>query len=370
MHTPSNRPWFTIAATLTLCALTVATPGRASEPTSPTTLTRIAFGSCAKQDKSQPIWDTIVGQRPQLFLFIGDNIYADTEDPAVMRTKYAKLEKVPGFQRLREQCPVLATWDDHDFGVNDGGVEYPMKAEAQRQFNDFFRVPAASPRRKRHGVYGSQVFGPAGKRVQIILLDTRYFRSPLRTGSLSRIERVQRRVGKYVPHDDTSMTLLGEAQWKWLADQLRKPADVRIIASSIQFASGEHGWETWGNFPHERDRFVRLITETGASGIVMISGDRHLGALARYATADTPYPLYDLTSSGLNCGGGGHADEPNRYAVGPIFQGDNFGMIHIDWTLPTPRIRLSIRDMSGKPAINTTVSLDDLRAKRPAKVGQ
>jgi len=145
-------------------------------------LSRIAFGSCARQDKPQPIWDAVVETKPQRFLFLGDNIYADTEDMDVMRAKYALLAKQPGFQKLKGTCPILATWDDHDYGANDAGAAYPKKQEAQQVFLDFFEVPKNDPRRMQEGVYNAHVFGPAGKRVQVILLDGRYFRSPLKKG--------------------------------------------------------------------------------------------------------------------------------------------------------------------------------------------
>ena len=97
-----------------------------------------------------------------------------------MRAKYARLAAMPGYQAAQVACPILATWDDHDYGVDDGGGEYPKKVESQQVFLDFFGDPEDSPRRKRQGVYDAEVFGPPGKRVQVILLDTRYFRSPLK----------------------------------------------------------------------------------------------------------------------------------------------------------------------------------------------
>jgi len=69
---------------------------------------RIAFGSCARQDKPQPIWDAVLASEPDLFVFLGDNIYGDTRDPTVLRAKYAQLAAQPGFKRLRERVPVLA----------------------------------------------------------------------------------------------------------------------------------------------------------------------------------------------------------------------------------------------------------------------
>src|SRR3954447_19771 len=95
-------------------------------------LTRIAFGSCARQDKPQPIWEAIVAAKPQLFLSLGDNIYGDTQDMAVMKKKYDQVAAIPVFQKLKQTCPILAAWDDHDYGVNDGGAEYPKKDESQQ----------------------------------------------------------------------------------------------------------------------------------------------------------------------------------------------------------------------------------------------
>ena len=150
-------------------------------------LHRIAFGSCATQARPQPIWDAVVATRPELTFLLGDNIYADTLDMNVMRAKYAKLAAMPGFQLLRKTCPIFATWDDHDLGANDAGGEYPKKDESQKIFLDFFGDPADSPRRHRPGVYDAKVFGPEGKRVQVIMLDTRYFRSPLKRKDRARV---------------------------------------------------------------------------------------------------------------------------------------------------------------------------------------
>ena len=195
--------------------------------------TVIAFGACAHENRPQPIWDAVVAADPDLFIFAGDNIYADTNDMEVMRAKYAKLAAQPGYQELLKTCPVLAVWDDHDFGVNDGGKNYSKKKESARICLDFFGVPKDDPRRTREGIYGSQIIGEEGQRVQIILLDTRYFRDDLE--KYKSVEAKPKNiVGWYKPTTDTSRTLLGEDQWKWLEGELKKPADVRVIVSSIQ----------------------------------------------------------------------------------------------------------------------------------------
>lgn len=89
------------------------------------TLSRIALGSCAKQNLPQPIWEPILASKPNLFVFLGDNIYGDSKDMDVIRRKYAQLAAKPGYQKLRASVPILATWDDHDYGADDAGNEYP-----------------------------------------------------------------------------------------------------------------------------------------------------------------------------------------------------------------------------------------------------
>jgi alkaline phosphatase D len=315
-------------------------------------LARIAFGSCATQEKPQPIWDAVLAARPQLLLLLGDNIYADTEDMDVMRRKYAKLAAVPGFQAIRKACPILATWDDHDLGANDAGGDYPRKDESQKVFLDFFGDAADSPRRHRPGVYDARVFGPEGKRVQVILLDTRYFRSRLKRDVRALISR-----GPYVASPDADATILGEDQWRWLAEQLNVPAEIRIIASSIQVVAEDHGWEKWMNFPRERERLFALIRHAGVEGVILLSGDRHLAELSMM-DAGVGYPIYDLTSSGLNQAARAWRPlEENRHRVATMNWGDNFGLVAIDWDRTDPLISLQVRDVEGDIRIQQKIDL-------------
>jgi len=325
--------------------------------TSAEPLTRIAFGSCARQNQPQPIWHSIVKYKPQLFLFIGDNIYGDTEDMAVMKAKYRQLAEKPGFAKLRRNCRLLAVWDDHDYGENDAGREYLKKRESQQVFCDFFGVPDDSPLRKRPGIYDSHVFGPKGKRVQVILLDTRYFRTPLRKRPGGKTGKL----GPYLPHKEEGGTILGPAQWKWLQAQLKKPAELRIIASSIQVVAWQHGWETWGNLPRERRRLFDLIRQTDARSVVFISGDRHTAEISRIDPSESgvAYPLYDVTSSSLNQPGGGAAGEPNKYRVGQRYSPINFGSITIDWGRQESDVRLAIHDGEGKLVREQSITIGD-----------
>lgn len=323
-------------------------------------MTTIAFASCAKPDQPETIWRSILSHDPDLFLFIGDNVYVDVprkpKGVADFERTYARLASEPGWQALKSRVPILATWDDHDYGLNDAGKAFPLKKIAQQQFMDFFELPEDSPVRTREGIYDAHRFGPEGRRVQVILLDTRYFRDSLKRNPNGRV----RGLGPYVPHTNRSTTLLGHAQWEWLEAQLKQPADVRIVASSIQVVPEENGWETWANFPHERDRLFKLIETSGAEGVIFISGDRHLTEIS-FDTADTnAYPMWDFTSSGMNEKGDREITEPNRHRVGQSRRVANYGLITIDWQKKSPTLRYESRGKDGGVILTQEVALSQL----------
>src|SRR5918994_1684954 len=109
----------------------------------PTPLTRIAFGSCADEEKPQPIWNAVIAYRPELFLFLGDNVYGDVSNGrnvpdedliGSLQESYTRASKLPGLMRVRTEIPSLATWDDHDYGKNDAGADFAGRRDAQRLF--------------------------------------------------------------------------------------------------------------------------------------------------------------------------------------------------------------------------------------------
>ena len=229
-----------------------------------------------------------------------------------------------------------------------------MKAESQKLFLDFMDEPMDSSRRKREGVYDACVLGPVGKRVQVILLDTRYFRSTLATGENNVIPSG----GKYIPHPDPNVTMLGDTQWQWLEEQLRVPAELRIIGSSIQFISEFSGAEAWANMPREKQRMLDLLQKTKANGVLFISGDRHWAELSRL---DRPgdYPLYDLTSSALTEEHKRGTPTPNRFRDGPTYHDTNVGVITIDWRAKGAGVLLQIVDADATTKIERQVTFQE-----------
>ena len=319
-------------------------------------LRRIAFGSCIDQNRPQPIWGPILAQRPDLFLFGGDNVYASTPpwSRARLEQAYARLAANPGFSRLRSTIPHLATWDDHDYGLNDGGAGFAGQSASQDAFLAFWGVAAEDPRHARTGIYHAVRLGPPGRRVQVILLDGRTFRSPLRATDRPMAPGRER----YLPDPDPGKTMLGDAQWAWLDTQLRLPADLRLIVSGVQVLAEGHGWECWGNLPRERQRLLDLIRHTRAGGVVFLSGDRHVGGIYRHIPPGH-YPLVELTSSGMtHAWAQAREDGPNR--LGDLVRDNHFAQLDLDWD--AGRLQASFMDAAGAVLRAWTLQLTDLAA--------
>lgn len=324
-----------------------------------TTITKIAFGSCAEQDKPQPILDLVTRQKPDIFIYLGDNIYGDTKDMAELKAKYDMLAAKPEFQRLKAGTRLIGTWDDHDYGWNDAGRHYPFKKESKELFLNFFDEPVKSLRREHEGVYTFYAFGPGGRRVQIILLDTRTFRDNLLPykGNLKEDGRYFYELD-YSPHTSRDSTLLGKEQWKWLEEQLNAPADIRIICSSTQFGIEYNGYEAWANFPNEQEKMLDLIQKTHAGGVLFISGDVHYSEISKIKR-DGLYPIYDFTASGLTSTW--HFATPNKNRIeGPVME-NHFGMISIDWDAKPPVIKLECIDVKNNPRFEYSIPLNSIQ---------
>jgi alkaline phosphatase D len=323
---------------------------------------RICFGSCGHQDRPQPILRMAAAQRPDFFVFLGDNIYGDTDNMEALKKKYLKWRRNGDFRALENCCPLLATWDDHDYGRNDAGRHYPFKELSKEIFLDFFRVPIDDIRRQRPGVYTSYVGVGNGRRVQIILLDMRTFRDDLWPYRNQPVDRTAYGYKlDYWPYEKNDSTLLGAEQWAWLEQQLQQPADLRIIASSTQFGVTWNGYEAWANFPHEQERLQELVRRTRANGVLFISGDVHYAEISRIQP-ERMYPLYDVTASGITSTWGFAAPNLNR-VDGPVME-NHFGQIDIDWAADDPKIVLSIFDIKGNRRISRTIGLSELAMQR------
>lgn len=294
----------------------------------------IVFGSCNDQDRAQPLWKPILENNPDVFIWGGDNVYADTADMQKMESDYNKVWANPDYQELANTTQIIGTWDDHDYGKNDAGIEWEKKEEAQTLLLDFLKVSESDPRRSQEGVYTSQFFNTERGSIKVILLDTRYFRTELNPSDIE-----GRRYDPWEVSDGGS--ILGDAQWKWLEKELGEPsADFTMIVSSIQFLADEHGWEKWGNHPSEVQKMYSVIENAKARNIFFVSGDRHHGEVSVNNNAGLSYPLVDFTSSGLTHTFPGDPMDSNRYRVGEGTKDLNYGVFHFDFDTQTVLMEL------------------------------
>ncbi|TAI49319.1 alkaline phosphatase D family protein [Flagellimonas allohymeniacidonis] len=299
----------------------------------------VAFGSCDKQDETNPFWDDVLAETPDVWIWGGDNIYADTDDMELMQSMYAKQKQDPNYKKLSKTVPIVGTWDDHDYGLNDGGEEFVMKSQSQQLFLDFLDVPANDSRRKQNGVYAAHDFKTPSGNIKVLVLDTRYFRS-----QLEKDENPNRR---YKINRDDAATILGQEQWQWLRKELdSSQAKFNLIVTSIQFLSWEHGFESWGNFPKEVEKLKRVIVESGAEGVMVLSGDRHISEFSKTKLPSLSYPLVDFTSSGLTHSYSSYTFEPNDYRVGEVVPVPSFGLIYLD--LAQKEVHFKIMGENGK----------------------
>ena len=296
----------------------------------------IAFGSCNKQYEPNVLWTSILKHKPNVWIWGGDNIYADTDDMVKLKAEYEKQRSDQNYAKLVASTKVLGTWDDHDYGLNDGGLEFHKKSESQDLFLDFMGVSKDDERRQREGVYHSELITTRKGTVKVIVLDTRYFRSALVPDTDSK--------KRYKPNTDEKATVLGDAQWQWLTKELQNSeADFNLIVSSIQFLSDEHGFETWGNFPNEVKRLKALIVSSKAKGVLLLSGDRHISEFSKETIKDLNYPLIDFTSSGLTHAYSNFSGEPNENRIGDVIYEISFGLLKFDFETHTV-----LMEMRGK----------------------
>jgi alkaline phosphatase D len=289
------------------------------------------------------MWKAILNCRPDVWIWLGDAIYAPTEDMSYLRQQYQLQKAKAEYQEFLKSVRVLGTWDDNDYGKKNGGKEYSKKIESQQIYLDFLDEPKDSPRRHREGIYCSYLLGPAERQIKVILLDERCNRT------------------EAGPNGD----ILGESQWAWLESELKQSMGViNLVCSSIQVIPSEQPYDKWADFPKSRERLLNLLRETKPKGLILISGDRHLAEISRMDDSGIGYPLYEITSSGLTH----HVDfiyhlrsffspERNRYRVGSLFYEKNFGLIDVDWSSSSPVPSLQVRDQENRARLQQSLAI-------------
>jgi alkaline phosphatase D len=322
-----------------------STPYRVcTAPSGPAGL-RLAFGSCARiaLDVEQRIFDVVARESPDLFLWLGDNVYADAESPAAIADEYRRQRNVPKAQLVTRSIPQLAIWDDHDFGYNNSDGTSPTKAQSLEVFRRYWANPSyglpGTP-----GVFFEYSFGG----VDILGLDDRYYRSP------------------NSEPDGPTKTMLGAEQFAWLQDRLRAsraPFKLLAIGCGWSSADGPQG-DTWAAFMTERNRLFDFIRDEAVEGVVLLSGDSHVGELNCIPWSDRGgYDFYDLVSSPLaQSPGDSWVEQQPEIRLREVYAGGaNVGLVEIRHE-PEPTLRFDLFDERGlRPWRTLVLRSRDLR---------
>lgn len=295
---------------------------------------RVAFGSCARfqSDREQPIWRSIAAMEPDLFLWLGDNVYGDTYDPTVLAEEYRRQRDVASLQPLLRGVPQLAVWDDHDFGLNNHDRTSPVRDAALTVFRQYWSNPAYGTA-TAPGVF----FQIAHSGIDWYFIDCRSYRDP-----------------NDLP-DGPGKTMLGSEQLEWLKRGLAaSSAPFKVIVSGSGWSAAKgSGGDSWASYRTERDALFDWIMANDVAGVVLVSGDTHVGELNCIPRSDAGgYDLYDLVSSPL-------AQLPetswmNRrpeLRIRNVFaRSENFGVLDIDATRADPTLRFTLFDIRGREA--------------------
>ena len=270
------------------------------------------------------ILKTIEKKELDLFMFIGDNVYGDQEDGELDKLIRTYKQQYNNLENFLKNVSTEFIWDDHDFGINDGGSNYRYKDRAKELFLETWKIPSNDPRRLRDGLYFDKMIKKNGLKVHLIFLDNRSFKSEWKLTDEFNKEGKER----YVKDFDPQKTLLGKKQWQWLKDKLNEDSDIKIILSSLQILSLGHGWESWDKLPLERERLFNLIDESNVSNLFILSGDRHRGGFYRFKTNDNNV-IHEFTSSSLNLPIPFNTEEKGPLRIGSTYRKANFGVVRI-----------------------------------------
>ena len=295
----------------------------------------LGFGSCITEKRDQPIWKAIEKENINEFFFMGDNVYGDSKDGLLKEMEISYLKQKDMFPEWLYTKKLNAIWDDHDYGKNDGGAEYPLKEQAQKLFLEFWNVDKDDARYSQKGIYFNEEKVILNNKINLIALDTRYHRS-----SLDQEDK------PYYPTTDETKTMLGKDQWKWFEEILKIDSDIIIIVSSIQVLPTNHIFEKWHNFPHERSRLLGLLKFTNKP-VIILSGDRHKAGLYEKDN------IIEMTSSSLNKPISRplsmiwdiFSKESDELLIRDMYYRENYGLLKI---LPNKKMIIQLKDMEGK----------------------
>jgi len=305
-------------------------------------------GFCRPRAVGYRIFEAMARQRPDLFLFVGDTIYADhlCRGPEVepgadfvastlagFRAKYRYHREDPAFKNLLSRTSVSAIWDDHEVRNDFSGPYEPLMPIGRQAFFDYW--PILAPPGEPTQLYRKLRWG---RLLEVFILDTRQYRS-----ANSQL-------------DGPGKTMLGRDQRRWLIDGVSASTAVwKVIVTSVSLSvsTGRTHRDSWSNasvwgvpeenstgFAMERDAILGALRQRGVRNLVFLTADVHHAELIRHHP--TPeFSFHEFIAGPLMASHG--RPRPLDAALNPrslFARGgvNNFGEVSIEPALFTVRI--------------------------------
>ncbi len=305
------------------------------------TKVRVAFGGGSRYNHpKERIWDTIAKREPDIFLFLGDNLYLD--DPQhrnLQRVYYYRRQLRPEYRRLTSSTAIYAIWDDHDFGKNDcaGGLD-PFKPDWKvpvwKVFKENWANPGFGNGPEQPGCWFKFSHGD----IDFFMTDGRYYR------------------------DFKKGTMLGPVQKQWLLESLKaSTATFKVIASGTLWTetADKGGKDSWWGVREEREEILSLIDTDNIGGVLLLSADRHRTDVYEIKRPNG-YTLYEFETSKLT---NNHTHGTKKEALFSYNKGNFFGTLDFDLTPRDPTVTFRCITIDGKQVYELPLKRSQLQEK-------
>ncbi|MFN0032272.1 MAG: alkaline phosphatase D family protein [Flavobacteriales bacterium] len=305
---------------------------------------RVATGSCAYINETEydrpgepyggglQIFDTIAARKPDMMLWLGDNIYlreVDYGSRSGIIHRYNHTRAQPALQKLLSTCPQYAIWDDHDYGPNDADASYVHKDWTLEAFKMYWANPS-------YGIPNTDCENTIA--TQFTFVDVDFF-------------LLDNRTNKVVPgiqYTDSS-TVLGREQVDWLIQALRySHAPFKLVAIGSQFLNPVAKFENYACYAAERQLILDAIDKNNITGVIFLTGDRHCAELSELKLPGGNM-VYDLTTSPLTSKAYDNTKEENTLRVeGTLVSERNFATLDFSGPLKKRILTISLWNNNGE----------------------
>ena len=273
------------------------------------------------------IFDSIYKKKPDLMLWLGDNIYlrnADWNTRTGIYYRYTYDRSLPELQPLLGGVHHYATWDDHDYGPDDSDRSFVHKTIAQEAFTHFWGNPSFG----MPGMPGVMTAFNWGD-VDFFVLDNRTYRSPQR-----------KKTGDH--------TMLGHQQLEWLMDGLitSRATFKVVVLGSMFLTEAPTGQNYAARYAEERKYVLRRLEDEAVKNVIFLTGDKHLTELSRLVNAKG-HAIYDLSVSPLTASANTRPYENRLQVDGTLVQQRNFATLQFTGPLDARVLTLRVFDSHG-----------------------